>query len=462
MQEEKLRYHFIGIGGVGMSAIAQILHAKGAVVSGSDRQESNITRRLRDSGMKVTIGHSAENINGADIVVYTAAIAKNNPEMMEAQRRGLPLVERPVMLGKLMEPYQHRVAITGTHGKTTTTSMVSTILSCAGADATVLIGGDVKSLGSNVRLGEGGVIVAEACEAYGSFLHLYPSIATVLNIDVDHLDYYGNVEHIEEGFRKFISQIDADGCVVANVDDVRTRRVVDNCSRRVVWFGLSDAAQMRAEAVNISTPEPTYTLVRNGNAVGDICLSVPGMQNVVDSLAAAAVAYELDIDFEVIKQGLRGFKGVGRRFDILYNNGKVMVVDDYAHHPTEIKATLEAVRAAYDKHVIAVFQPHLYSRTQQLMDEFVKALTLADEVIIAPIYAARELPIEGVTAETIAVKMKKNGFVNVRYSPDKAAIARELAGRVTEGDMVIVIGAGDIRATGEELASILSGETNGK
>jgi len=445
-----------------MSAIAHILHGRGEVVTGSDRQESDATRRLRAEGVKVSIGHSPTNVGAADVVVYSAAIPFDNPEILEARMRGVPTVERPAMLGQLMEPYAHRIAVSGTHGKTTTTSMINMIFDRAGLDASALIGGDLKSLGGNARLGAGSIILTEACEAFESFLHLHPSIAVITNIEADHLDYYGTVEHVEEAFRQFVSQVDEDGCVVACWDDPRVRKVLEGCGRRIVWFGLEECAEVRALDVDTTLPEPTYTLVRAGEAAGMVRVGVPGLQNVTDSLAAAAVAFELGVGFDAIADALADFRGAGRRFEVLYDDGDVMVVDDYAHHPSEIKVTLAAARAAYDKRIIAVFQPHLYSRTKIFQIEFAEALALADEVIIVPIYAAREQPMEGVRAENIVELMRKNGFANVRYAPDKDALPDELAASMGRGDMALVLGAGDIVEIGYALARKLEAAASEK
>ena len=452
----KLHYHLIGIGGSGMSAIAQILRDRGETVSGSDRQESETTRRLSASGIGVHIGHDGGNINGADVVVYSAAIPPDNPEIQAARERGIPVLERPAMLGEIMKPYRHRVAVSGTHGKTTTTSMLNCILEEAALDATALIGGDLKTLGGNAKLGRGSIIITEACEAFESFLHLHPSIAVITNIDADHLDYYGTIEDIQESFKQFLTQVDPDGCVIACSDDPRVRTVAEGCGRRVVWFGLSGSPDVGADDVDISNPEPTFTLVRNGSELGQVSLGVPGKQNIVDALAAAAAAFELGAGFDDISAALRGFRGASRRFEIMYDNHGVMVVDDYAHHPVEIKATLASARAAYEKRLIAVFQPHLYSRTRIFLNDFADALSIADQVMVAPIYASRERPQEGVSAEAIVKRMEEFGFANAAYAPDKDLIARDLASRIGEGDMVIVLGAGDIRTVSEELASLLS------
>lgn len=458
---DKLHYHLIGIGGIGMSWIAHILHDRGEVVTGSDRQENDVVRRLRSAGIRVSIGHDAENVREADVVVYTAAVTADNPEMVEARRRGIALLERPAMLDRLMEPYRHRVAVSGTHGKTTTTSMISSILEAAGLDATALIGADVRSLGGNVRLGRSSIVVTEACEAFESFLHLHPSMAVITNIDADHLDYYGTIERIEESFRRFLSQVDPDGSVVACWDDPRVRRVVEDCGRNLITFGVQGSPDFLAAELDVSSPEPCYTLIRRGEALGRISLGVPGKQNVVDSLAAVAVAFELGAGFEAAQRALREFRGAGRRFEVLFDRGDVMVVDDYAHHPAEIAATLSGARSAYGgRRITAVFQPHLFSRTKAFLAEFSEALSAADEVIVTSIYAAREQPMDGVSGEGIVNMMKGNGFAAVRYAPEKSTVAGELAARVGPGDLVLVFGAGDIRAVGEELAAILSGRTD--
>ncbi len=319
----------------------------------------------------------------------------------------------------------------------------------------MLVGADVSALGGNARLGGGSIAVAEACEAFESFLHLRPSVAVITNIDADHLDYYGTIERVEEAFGKFIGRVDSGGCVIGCWDDERVRRVCSGIGRRVVSFGLGGSPDVHAESVDVAKPEAAYTLVVGGRTLGEVRLGVPGAQNVVDSLAAAAVAFELGAGFEAVRGGLRGFRGAGRRFEILHDDGEIMVVDDYAHHPTEVKATLAGARAAYDKRIVVVFQPHLYSRTRAFVDDFAEALRLADEVIVTSIYAAREAPIEGVTARMIVERMKSSGFANVRCEPTKGTIAKDLIGRLAKGDMVISMGAGDIRAVGEELAASL-------
>jgi len=450
-----LHYHLIGIGGAGMSAIAQILHQRGETVSGSDRQANDATRRLSAAGVRVAIGHAPANLDGADLVVYSAAIPTDNVERVEAEKRGIKQIERSEMLGALMQPYACRIAVAGTHGKTTTTSMISAVLDVACVEATVLVGGDVASLGGNARLGNGSIFLTEACEAYGSFLHLKPSIAVVTNVDADHLDHYGTAENVEAGFAGFLSGVDQDGCVIACGDDERAWRLAGASGRRALYFGFASDSHVTAESVDVSSLSPSFTLSRDGVNLGRIKLGVPGTHNVYNALAAAAVAFELGIDFEDVREALGSFCGVRRRFEILYDDGGVTVIDDYAHHPNEIKATLSAARSACDSRIVAVFQPHLYSRTRLFAHEFAEALALADEVVLAPIYAAREKPIPGVTSNLIADQLVAFGYESFTCESDKAGIAASLALRVRPGDMVMVIGAGDIRTVGEELASIL-------
>lgn len=444
--------HFIGIGGVGMSALAQIMHRRGARVSGSDRSEGAMTKRLASEGITIHIGHDAGNINGAVLVVYSAAIPDTNPELETARRLGITTISRAQMLGRMMEPYKNRVAITGTHGKTTTTSMTSLVLSEAKLDPTVLIGGDLQALGGNVRIGESPLFVTEACEAFDSFLHLHPNIAVITNIDADHLDYYGTMERIFESFGQFISQVDQDGCIIACMDDANVRTALENATQRVVSYSVGGDADISAVDVELDSPQASYMLVRNGKRLGRVTLGVPGAQNVADSLAAAAVGFELGASFEDVRKALAQFNGTGRRFEILGTVNDVMVIDDYAHHPTEIHATIEASRLGWNRRIIAVFQPHLYSRTQIFAKEFAESLSKADVVVLTDIYAAREKPIEGVTAALIADKIDG---AELHYIPSKSDICEFLRSEVRPGDMVITIGAGDIRTVGEELVAAL-------
>lgn len=456
----KNRYHLIGIGGAGMSAIAQILHDNGHFVSGSDRSASDVTARLSGNGIRVFIGHCAENMGDIDCVVYSAAIPQDNPEMLEAKMRGIPVLERPVMLGKLMEPYKVRVGVSGVHGKTTTTSMLNSILSKSPFDATVLIGADVASLSGNAKLGSDSIFVTEACEAFSSFLHLKPSIAIITNIEADHLDHYKTVKNVEAAFLQFINNTDKDGCVIANWDDERTRKICLKADRRIVSYGFAEDAQFRAVNADLSCPRVSFDLMVNKKSYGRIQLGVPGDFNILNALAAIAAAFEMGIDFETIKTALYEFIGAQRRFEMMYDDGKITVIDDYAHHPTELKATLQSVKRAYkDKNIIAVFQPHLYSRTQFFAKDFAEALSIADEIVLNSIYAAREEPIPGITSKTIADILIQMGHSNVKTIDKRSDVVDYLMQRIKEnhsapssnGDLIIILGAGDIREVSEEV-----------
>ena len=436
-----------------MSAIAHVMHHRGARISGSDQRRSATTDRLLAEGITVAIGHDPANVDGASLVVYSAAVPQDNVELEAARQLGVPIITRAEMLGRLMAPYRHRVAVTGTHGKTTTTSMIGLVLAEAGMDPTVLIGGDLEALGGNARVGSESLFVTEACEAFNSFLELRPSIAVITNIDADHLDYHGSIENIVESFGRFVRQVDEDGCVVACLDDANVRRVLEGLNRRVVGYSIDGGGDLRAAETWVNTPAPSYELVRGGERLGRVTLGVPGLHNVANSLAAAAVGFELGVSFEDIRNGFLRFKGTGRRFEMLGILGDIMVVDDYAHHPREIRATLAAARAGWRRRIIAVFQPHLYSRTQLFAREFAEALSAADLLIVTDIYAAREKPIEGVTAALISDAVER---AEVHYIPDKSEIAGFLLSRVRPGDMVITLGAGDIRAVGEELVQALT------
>lgn len=446
--------HFIGIGGAGMSAIARVMHHRGVRVSGSDQRRSVTTDRLAAEGIAVTLGHEAANVNGASLVVYSAAVPQDNSEIESARRRGIPTIDRAEMLGRLMAPYRHRVAITGTHGKTTTTSMTGLVLAGAGLDPTVLIGGDLAALGGNTRIGGELLFVAEACEAFDSFLRLHPSIAVITNIDADHLDFHGTLEKIIDSFGRFVHQVDEDGCVIACMDDANVRLVLEGLNRRVVGYSVDGEGDILAVNVSVDTPQASYDLVRNGSVMGRVTLGVPGVQNVADSLAAAAVGFEFGASFEAIRDALAGFTGTGRRFETLGIVDDIMVVDDYAHHPREIEATLTAARSGWKRRIVAVFQPHLYSRTRIFARDFAESLSIADMVVVTDIYAAREKPIEGVAATKVSNAIEGT---EVHYVPDKSEIVDLLRSKVSPGDMVITLGAGDIRTVGEDLVAALSG-----
>jgi UDP-N-acetylmuramate--alanine ligase len=449
--------HLIGIGGAGMSGIARLLLARGVRVSGSDAHQGPVLEELRRLGAVVTVGHRAENVAGATRVVFTAAVKPDNPEMAEAQRRGLALQSRAAMLGELMAD-SASVAVAGPHGKTTTTGMIASIFEAAGADPTVLIGGDLPLIGGNARAGRSPYFVAEACEAFRSFHELRPLIAVVTNLEADHLDTYGTLEGVIEGFGQFVGQVKAAGTAILCWDDPLVRRLVPYLHCRQLRYGLEEGAELSAADLELETPAPRFVPRWRGERLGAFELGVPGRHNVLNALAALGVTMEVGLPLEAAREGLRTFHGVGRRFERLGEPGGVLVIDDYAHRPSELVATLSAAKTALGRPITAVFQPHLFSRTQQLMDEFATSFGDADRVIITDIYPAREAPIPGVTAEALAeaIREREPGKV-VSFVASKEAIASLLAGEVRSGEAVLTLGAGDIRSVGEALVEALEG-----
>ncbi len=455
--------HFVGIGGAGMSGLARVLARQGVAVSGSDQRESPTLAALRaESGIVAHAGHSAANLNGATLVVVSAAIKKDNPELTAARERCIPVISRAEMLGRLMARYSNSVAITGTHGKTTTTGMAAMVLEAGILDPTVLIGGDLPAYSGNARLGGSDVFLAEACEAYDSFLDLNPKIAVVLNIEADHLDYYGDLANVLRSFRRFLSQVTGTAILAANdanIQDVLGEmREASAPLPEIVTYGVEDgAATLSACDVQLDGPAPSYTAVWHGQPLGSVCLHVPGLHNVSNSLAAVAVGLALGVPFAQIAAGLAGFTGTGRRFERLgVTSTDVLVIDDYAHHPTEIRATLAAARRAYaDRRIVAVFQPHLPSRTRDFKTEFAESFAGADHVVLTDIFLAREPVMEGVTgAGLAALTADRRGADYVTYVADKAALPDRLAEIVRPGDLVLTLGAGDIRAAGEGLLAL--------
>jgi UDP-N-acetylmuramate--alanine ligase len=435
--------HFVGIGGIGMSGIAEILAESGVSVSGCDLKPSAATDLLKSRGIPVVIGHDREHLEGVDLVVVTAAVKGVNDEVDQARRRGIPILRRAEMLGEIVRG-KRGVGIAGTHGKTTTSAMVATVLAEAGLDPTVLIGGMVGNFGGNAKRGESDLVVVEADEYDRTFHELHPQIAVVTNIEADHLEYYGSFEAIEEAFRVFAEGVKADGVVIGCVDDPAVASLVEFSSRRTVRYGLSEIAEIRA--VNISYEARGSRFEVPG--VGWFKLFIPGEHNVRNALAAIAVARELGVDSNTIAQGLAKFLGVDRRFQILGEYSGALIVDDYAHHPTEIRATLDAARRGYpSRRVIALFQPHLYSRTRDFADDFARALKTADVAIVAPIYAAREKPIEGVSARMIADAESGIEFLDRSNSE----IYNEMRRRLEPNDIFITMGAGDVHEIAEML-----------
>ncbi|GAC1599998.1 MAG: UDP-N-acetylmuramate--L-alanine ligase [Polyangiales bacterium] len=443
--------HFVGAGGIGMSGLAEILRSLDFDVSGSDLKPSDVTRRLQSLGVVVHIGHRAEHVKGTDVVVISSAVKNDNPEVLEARTRQIPVIARAEMLAELMR-LKHGVAIAGSHGKTTTTSLVSAVLRAAGLDPTVVVGGKVNALGSNARLGQGDILVAEADESDGSFLRLTPTIAVVTNIDPEHLDHYGTFDALKAAFVAFVERIPFYGLGVLCLDHPHVQAILPQVQRRHVTYGLSAQADYRATHATFSGLETKFEVFRRNERLGDFVVRMPGAHNVLNTLAAIAVADELEVPLDVVRSALASFSGVQRRFTIVGEAFGVTVVDDYGHHPAEIEATLEAARQAFDRRIVVAVQPHRYSRTQALQGEFARAFNRADVVIITEIYAAGEEPIQGVSGSALAESVRAHGHHDVSFVPTREGVTDALTSIVRPSDLVICLGAGDInKCTGELL-----------
>jgi len=449
------RIHFIGIGGSGMNGIAEVLINMGYGVSGSDISESDVTRRLARLGAIIHAGHRAENVHGSQCVVYSSAVKKTNPELVEAAARQIPVIPRAEMLAELMR-LKYGIAIAGTHGKTTTTSMVSMILARAGLDPTIVTGGKLNSLGANAKLGAGEFLVAEADESDGSFLKLTPTIAVVTNIDREHMDHYADMDAVKTAYTDFMNKVPFYGCAVICLDHPVIQGLIPQITRRFISYGLSAQADVSARGLRPDGMKTTYSLYADGERHGEITLRLPGEHNVYNSLAAAAVARELEIPFEHIKEGLEGFTGVERRFHVRGEAAGVLVVDDYGHHPVEIKAVLRAAKKGFpSRRLVVVFQPHRFTRTKDLFADFLSAFNDADKLILTEVYAAGEDRIEGASGAALYEGIKRYGHKDVSYMPDVKSVPEFLAGAAAEGDMVITLGAGDVWKAGAALVEAL-------
>jgi len=451
------RVHFVGIGGIGMSGIAELLLNLGYEVSGSDAKGSDITERLERLGAAIYRGHDARHVGHADVVVTSSAIDPDNPEVAEARRRNIPVIPRAEMLAELMG-LQRGIAVAGAHGKTTTTSMIALVLERAGLDPTAVIGGRLSAFGSNARLGRGAYIVAEADESDRSFLRLSPSIAVITNLDREHMESYGSFENLQEAFAEFANKVPFDGLVVACADDPALTAILPAISRPVVTYSVEGDADVIASGVVLS-PFASMSRVwlrREGarELLGDLALSVPGRHNVANALAAVAVGLELKVPFERIGAALQEFHGAERRFQNLGEARGVLVIDDYGHHPTEIAAVVAAARTLHRRIVVA-FQPHRYTRTQQLLLEFGPALAGADEVVLTDIYPAGEKPIAGITVETLAAAVRQATTATVHVEPDLKNLPDRLARIARDGDVVITLGAGSIGTVGGRVLEAL-------
>lgn len=445
--------HLIGIGGSGMSPIAHILLDMGCVVSGSDLNSSNITSKLQERGAEIFKKHSATNISNPDLVVVSAAIPEENEELKEARRRGIRVMQRIEMLGQLMS-MKKGIAIAGTHGKTTTTSMVSLIVERCGGDPTILIGGELNDIGGSAKLGKGPYLIAEADESNGQFLHLSPTIAVITNIDNDHLDYYGTIDDVISAFLAFLEKVPPDGVAIVCIDDKNIRNIVSRIDSRIVSYGLSEDADIYATNIRIEGFGSSFEIVCHGKECTRVTLNVPGEHNIRNALAALVVAREIGIPLEKAAGVLSEFRGVHRRFEIVGRINGFTVVDDYAHHPTELQATLAAARSGWKNgRVIAVFQPHRYSRTKSLIKEFAEVLSEADIVFVTDIYSAGEELIPGVSSSNLCKLLNDEGKCMSYYVPSLEELAQRLAFMVRESDLVLTLGAGNIHTIGKDLLS---------
>ncbi len=449
--------HFIGIGGIGMSGIAEVLYNLGYEVTGSDLRESETTRRLQDLGIKVMIGHRPENIDNAHVVVVSSAVSKENPEVVEAKKRAIPVIPRAEMLAELGR-LKYGILVAGAHGKTTTTSLIATVLSHGGIDPTVVIGGKLRATGSNARLGQGDFIVAEADESDGSFLKLSPTIAVVTNIDREHMDFFKDMNNLKEAFVSFVNKIPFYGLSILCIENQHVREILPRIHRRFLTYGFSEDADVRAVNVKQSPLLIEFEVLYRGDNLGLFTVPVPGLHNVLNCLATIAVAEELHIDTGTIKEALKGFKGIQRRFEFKGERKGIMVFDDYGHHPEEIKSTLRAAGDSFtDRRLIVIFQPHRYTRTRDLFDEFCHAFSGVDILYMLDIYPAGERPLEGIDSARLAGEInKKTGREFVRYRPDRDMLIRELVANLKHGDIVLTLGAGDVWKVGEELLRRLS------
>jgi UDP-N-acetylmuramate--alanine ligase len=449
-----MHYHLIGIGGIGMSGIAQLFLSCGLKVSGSDIKETKITQGLKALGAQVFIGHNAVNIEGADLIAYSSAIKEDNPEVIEAKKKGIPLIKRAQALAELMKD-KTVITITGSHGKTTTTSLVSCLLLEAGLSPTVAIGGILKNIDTNARLGNGNFFVAEADESDGSFLYYRPKYSIITNIDREHLDYYKEFRNELEAFREFLNRTKADGCVFCCGDDDNLKELLKGYKNRYVLFGLKEGADIFPRSIQTKGLSSQFDCFYKGKFIDRFNLALGGEHNISNALSVIALGLELKIDLAVIKKILKDYKGAKRRLEIKFNNEKYLVVDDYAHHPTEIKATLSAIRNLKFSRLIAVFQPHRYTRTKLLLDEFGRCFESADYLIITDIYPAGEPPQEGITARLICDKIKENSPDQKIHFLPKQEITGHILKIIKPGDLIITLGAGDITKISDELVEEL-------
>jgi len=445
--------HMVGVGGCGMSAIAKILHEMGFIVTGSDVREGANTLRLKDLGIEVFIGHNDANIRKADLIVFSSAITNGNAEIKNGRLKGLPILKRAEMLSWLLNQSQIKIAVAGTHGKTTTTAMLSKVLDFSKYSPTYFIGCDMDYIEGNAKLGNGKFVVTEADESDKSFLYYEPTAAVITNIEEDHLENYGSMQALADVFFEFAGKVADDGFIVVDATNPYNQELMRKVEKRYITYGLKGKLDYTADNMRFSNFTSNYELIRKGEKLGEVELSVPGWQNILNSLAVFAVGFEYGLDFHSIASALRTFIGARRRFQTVGEYNDVLVIDDYAHHPTEIKATLSAAHAGWpNRRLICIFQPHRYSRTMLLKEGFINAFSDADKIIITDIYAASEKPIPGITGKTIADEIKGK---DVKYIRRKEKIAEYIVDELKPGDIILTLGAGDIYTTGKEILSRL-------
>ncbi|MCF7804971.1 MAG: UDP-N-acetylmuramate--L-alanine ligase [Candidatus Marinimicrobia bacterium] len=438
------KIHFIGIGGIGMSGIAELLLNLNFEVTGSDLRLTETTRHLEEKGATVFEGHHPDNVDESDVVVYSSAVTLDNSEIQSAKDRKIPIIRRAEMLGELLKLKMYSIAIAGTHGKTTTTSMVGNMMTAGGFDPTLIIGGIIKNLKSNALLGQGDYVVAEADEFDRTFLSLMPTIAIITNIEKEHLDTYSDLDDLKGAFIQFANKVPFYGVVIACLDEPSVQDIIPDLTRRVITYGFSPQADVRATNVNLNERISEFEVIVEDKSLGTVALNVPGEHNIKNAIATIALGLELGIDFESIKKGLESYETVNRRFEFRGQHDDILFVDDYAHHPTEVLATLEAAKKGWQRRVVAVFQPHLYTRTRDFKDDFGKAFLHSDVLFVTDIYPSREEPIPNVTGQVVADAARGYGHKQVHYIEDKEDLPRKVGESLLPGDIVITLGAGDI------------------
>lgn len=451
------KIHFVGIGGIGMSGIAEVLYNMGYTVTGSDIKESETVKRLKSFGIKVFIGHSRDNIDNTDVVVYSSAVKQDNPELIKAKSLGIPVIPRAEMLAELCR-LKYSILVAGAHGKTTTTSLIATALTDAGFDPTIVIGGKLKSIGTNAKLGQGEFLVAEADESDGSFLKLTPAVAVITNIDREHLDYFKTLRKIKKAFLEFGNKVPFYGVSILCRECRHVRDLIPHLTRRYVTYGFDEGSDFRAGNIEYLSPKVSFEAFYRGKSLGRFAITVPGKHNVLNALATIAAAKELSIPLERVKESLENFTGIGRRFEFKGEKRGIKFYDDYGHHPTEIKAVLKTAVWLKPQRLCVIFQPHRYTRTRDLMEQFIhvfkETLRKKDCLFLMDIYPAGEPPIEKVSGEVLYEKLKNAG-VNIIFNPDKEKIKDDILGELKQGDVVFTVGAGDVYKIGESLIESL-------